>query len=182
MNEECVSQICFDERYSVPAYQTARPSLAPLPHNRGFPEKLIDPLDTSHLISAIESVCIREMQHHIDAGDTIVCTAIDMRHRATAPLGVELSLTGWVVGLDVERSVTFEVRLLERERKLLLSEGTVTMAVVPRARIGEPPARHATDAQPMDALLPSEHDGTVDSNPVPPRAPQRVGEHASMAS
>ena len=66
MNQQGVSEICFEEAYSVPANQTARSLFARLPHGSAYAETLIECLPTGYLVAVAESICMREMQRYIE--------------------------------------------------------------------------------------------------------------------
>src|SRR5664279_2420828 len=72
MNQQGVSEICFDEGYRVPADQTARSLFARLPHGCAYAETLIECLATGYLVAVAESICIREMQRNIDPSMEVV--------------------------------------------------------------------------------------------------------------
>jgi hypothetical protein len=75
-NHQGVSEIFFEESYTVPADQTAKSLFSRLPHGSEYAERLIECLATGYLVAVIESICIREMQQHVDV---VVCESTN-RH------------------------------------------------------------------------------------------------------
>ncbi|MDQ0083105.1 putative thioesterase [Variovorax boronicumulans] len=97
MNQQAVSEICFEKTYWVPAEQTARSLFARLPHGRDYAESLVECLATGYLAAVVESICIREMQRHIDAvAEVVVGRSILVDHRGPIPPGSLLRLRGWL--------------------------------------------------------------------------------------
>lgn len=79
MNHQGVSEIFFEESYTVSANQTAKSPFALLPHGNGYAERLIECLITGCLVAVVESICIREMQQHVDAAaEEVVGSSIRM--------------------------------------------------------------------------------------------------------
>ena len=110
MNHQGVSEIVFEETYTVPSDQTAKSLFARLPHGSQYAETLIECLATGYLIAIAESICIREMQRQIDPEiEVIVGRSIQIEHRGPVPAGGKLRLQGWVERLG-RRSATFCVR------------------------------------------------------------------------
>lgn len=118
MNHQGVSEIFFEESYTVPADQTAKSLLARLPHGTGY------------LVAVIESICIREMQLHVDAAEVAVGRTIRIDHRAPIPPGSPLRLRGWLERLG-ERSATFRVQAHDVNE--LACEAVVTLVAAQRA-------------------------------------------------
>lgn len=54
MNHQGVSEIFFEESYTVPADQTAKSLFARLPHGNGYAERLIECLATGYLVAVVE--------------------------------------------------------------------------------------------------------------------------------
>ncbi len=112
MNHQGVSEIFFEESYTVPADHTAKSLFARLPHGTGYAERLIECLATGYLVAVIESICIREMQLHVDAAEVVVGRTIRIDHRAPIPPGSPLRLRGWLERLgDPCRGVLGELGL-----------------------------------------------------------------------
>ncbi|MDQ0080907.1 fluoroacetyl-CoA thioesterase [Variovorax boronicumulans] len=133
MNQQGVSEICFEETYAVPQDQTARSLFARLPHGGGYAQTLIECLATGYLVAVVESICIREMQRHVDSAvEVVVGRIVHIEHRGPIPPTTRLRLRGWVEGLG-ERSATFRVRAHD-DHELVL-DGTVTLVAAERARI-----------------------------------------------
>ena len=96
MNHQGVSEIFFEETYSVPPEQTARALFSRLPHGSDYAERLIECLATGYLVAVVESICIREMQLHVDAAtEVVVGRTIQMEHKGPIPPGSSLKLRGW---------------------------------------------------------------------------------------
>lgn len=132
MNHQCVSEIFFEESYTVPADQTAKSLFARLPHGCGYAERLIECLATGYLVAVIESVCIREMQQHVDEAEVVVSRTIRIDHRGPIPPGSSLRLRGWLERMG-ERSATFRVQTCDTDE--IVCEATVTLVAVQRAMI-----------------------------------------------
>jgi fluoroacetyl-CoA thioesterase len=133
MNQQGVSEICFEETYPVPPDQTARSLFARLPHGSGYAQTLIECLATGYLVAVVESICIREMQLHVDpVAEVVVGRTVHIEHRSPIPPATRLRLRGWVEGLG-ERSATFRVQAHD-DHELVL-DGTVTLVAAERSRI-----------------------------------------------
>lgn len=132
MNHQGVSEIFFEESYTVPADQTAKSLFARLPHGSGYAERLIECLATGYLVAVIESICIREMQQHVDAVEVVVGRTIRIEHRGTIPPGSSLRLRGWLERMG-ERSATFRVQACDTDE--VVCEATVTLVAVQRTVI-----------------------------------------------
>lgn len=133
MNHESISQISFDEVYVVPSHQTARSLFTQLPHGRGYAETLIECIATGYLVAVVESICIKEMQRHVDhEREVVVGRSIHLEHRGPIPPGAEIRLSGWVERLG-PRSVTFNVRA--HDSLELVCEGRVTFVAADRSAL-----------------------------------------------
>ena len=132
MNHQGVSEIFFEESYTVPADQTAKSLFVRLPHGSGYAERLIECLATGYLVAVIESVCIREMQQHVDEAEVVVGRAIRIDHRGPIPPGSFLRLRGWLERMG-ERSATFRVQACDTDE--VVCEATVKLVAVQRAAI-----------------------------------------------
>ena len=132
MNHQGVSEIFFEESYTVPADQTAKSLFARLPHGSGYAERLIECLATGYLVAVVESICIREMQQHVDAAEVVVGRTIRIDHRGPIPPGSSLRLRGWLERMG-ERSATFRVQACDTDE--IVCEATVTLVAVQRAAI-----------------------------------------------
>ncbi len=131
MNHQGVSEIFFQESYTVPADQTAKSLFARLPHGSGYAERLIECLATGYLVAVVESICIREMQQHVDATtEVVVGRTIRIDHRGPIPTGSPLRLRGWLERLG-DRSATF--RVLAHDAHEIVCEATVTLVAAQRA-------------------------------------------------
>lgn len=130
MDHQRVSEICFSEIYVVPSDQTARALFTRLLHGRGYADTLIECLATGYLIAVVESICILEMQRHIDGlAEVPVGHNIQLVHRGPIPPGATLCLTGWVEQVG-ERSATFCVRAYDDHE--LVCDGKVTIVAANR--------------------------------------------------
>ena len=88
MNEQGMSEISFEEVFTVDPDQTARSLFTRLEHGRAYAERLLEGLATGYLIALVESVCIREMLRHLDPiTEVIVGSAVNIQHRAPVPPG-----------------------------------------------------------------------------------------------
>ena len=133
MNQQGVSEICFEETYRVPANQTARSLFARLPHGSAYAETLIECLATGYLVAVAESICIREMQRHVDHfAEVVVGRMVRVEHRAPIPPGTCLRLRGWVERLG-ERSATFCVQVHDDHE--VCCEGEIILVAAQRVSI-----------------------------------------------
>ena len=97
MNHQGVSETFFEESYTVPPDQTARSLFARLPHGSEYAQKMIECRATGYLVAVLESICIREMQRHVDPlVEVVVGRTIRIEHRAPIPPGSPLRLSGLV--------------------------------------------------------------------------------------
>lgn len=132
MNHQRVSEIFFEETYHVPPEQTAKALFARLPHGSGYAERLLECLATGYLVAVIESVCIREMQQHVDDTEVVVGRTIRIDHCAPIPPGVPLRLRGWLQNVG-DRSATFLVRAHDAHGTVC--EAAVTLVAAERAQL-----------------------------------------------
>ena len=131
MNHQGVSEIFFEETYSVPPEQTARALFSRLPHGSDYAERLIECLATGYLVAVVESICIREMQRHVDAeSEVVVGRTIQLEHKGPIPPGSSLKLRGWVERLGA-RSATFCVQASDDHE--VVCESSVTLVAAQRA-------------------------------------------------
>ena len=130
MSEEGISAICFEEACTIHPDQTAKSLFSRLTHGRAYADALLDGLATGYLIALIESVCIREMLHHMDpTTEVIVGRAVNIQHCAPAAAGKQVWLRGWTTRLG-ERSTTFAVQVFDDHETIC--DGSVTLMVVSR--------------------------------------------------
>lgn len=133
MNHQQVSDICFEEIYVVPTDQTERSLFTRLPHGKAYAETLIECFATGYRIAVVESICIREMQRHIDpTAEVVVGRDIRIEHCGPIPSGTKVRLSGWVERLG-NRSTTFCVRAHDDHE--LVCMGQVTLVAADRASI-----------------------------------------------
>lgn len=130
MNHQGISEISFEETYSVPPEQTARALFSRLPHGSDYAQRLIECLATGYLVAVVESICIPEMQRHVDAAsEVVVGRTIELEHKGPIPPGSTLKLRGWVERLG-ERSAKFRVQASDDHE--LVCDGCVILVVAPR--------------------------------------------------
>lgn len=130
MNHQGISEISFEETYSVPPEQTARALFSRLPHGSDYAQRLIECLATGYLVAVVESICIREMQRHVDAiSEVVVGRTIELEHKGPIPPGSTLKLRGWVERLG-QRSAKFCIQASDDHE--LVCEGSVILVVAPR--------------------------------------------------
>jgi len=132
MHSDAMSRIVFDERYTIPGTQPARPMI-------GLPDGLIgsagipDGMATAYLIALLESICMRELECFIDRADeTIVGTAVDCRHCAPVAPGAVIRVSGWVERVNGDE-VRFRVQAQDEQERVC--EGSICLAIVHRDRI-----------------------------------------------
>ena len=131
MNHQGVSEISFEETYSVPPEQTARALFSRLPHGSDYASRLIECLATGYLVAVIESICIREMQRHVDPVlEVVVGRTIQLEHKGPIPPGSALKLRGWLERLG-DRSATFCVQVSDDHE--VVCESSVTLVAARRA-------------------------------------------------
>ena len=97
-----ISQILFSEIYTVPAEQTSQRMFGVLPHGKSYADGLLFKCDVERLPdrSAYESICVREMQTHLDhSKETIVVASMQCQYRAPIPPGALVTVDGWVIGI-----------------------------------------------------------------------------------
>ena len=141
MNEEGISAICFEEACTIHPDQTAKSLFSRLAHGRAYADDLLDGLAPGYLIALIESVCIREMLHHMDpATEVIVGRAVNIQHCALVAPGKQVWLRGWTTRLG-ERSITFAVQVFDDHETIC--DGSVTLMAAARATIEARLARKA---------------------------------------
>lgn len=131
MNHQGISEITFEETYIVPADQTARSLFARLPHGLDYAERLIECLATGYLVAVIESICIREMQRHVDPLDEVVVGRwIQVEHRGPIPPGAQLRVRGWLERIG-ERSARFRAQASDNHE--VVCEAVVVLVATARA-------------------------------------------------
>jgi fluoroacetyl-CoA thioesterase len=131
MNHPGVNQIFFEESHVVLSDHEARSPASQLSDRAARAESTIHCVATSDLVAMVESVCVREMQAHIDGTIQIAASrTIRIDHRGPVPVGSLLRLRGWVELLG-GRSVTFRVQGFDDHE--LVCEATVTLVVMRRA-------------------------------------------------
>lgn len=157
MNHQGISEISFEETYSVPPEQTARALFSRLPHGSDYAQRLIECLATGYLVAVVESICIREMQRHVDAdSEVVVGRTIELEHKGPIPPGSTLKLRGWVERLG-QRSAKFRVQASDDHE--VVCEGCVILVVAPRAPM------ESRIAVKVEALTTKSDGDTVDSAP-----------------
>ena len=133
MDEQAISQICFEEACTIHPDQTAKNLFSRLAHGCAYADQLLDALATGYLVALIESVCIREMLHHLDpAIEVIVGRAVSIQHCAPAAPGKQIWLRGWTTRMG-ERSTTFAVQVFDDHEAIC--DGSVTLMAASRTAL-----------------------------------------------
>lgn len=133
MNQQAVSEIFFEETYCVPVEQTARSLFARLPQGVAYAQTLVECLATGYLIAVVESICIREMQLHVDVRtEVVVGRSMRIDHLGPIPPATCLRVRGCVERLG-ERSATFSVQAHDAHETVF--DGTVTLVAAQRTVI-----------------------------------------------
>ena len=102
-----------------------------LPHGSDYASRLIECLATGYLVAVVESICIREMQRHVDAAaEVVVGRTVQIEHKAPIPPGSSLKLRGWVERLG-ERSATFCVQASDDHE--IVCESSIKLVAARRA-------------------------------------------------
>jgi fluoroacetyl-CoA thioesterase len=86
---------------------------------------------TPMMIMAMENAALNAIRGYLDAGESAVGTAIDVRHLAATPVGHEVTAEAEVTGVDGRR-VTFNVRA--RDESEDIGSGTHERLVIDRNR------------------------------------------------
>lgn len=174
MNHQGISEISFEETYGVPPEQTARALFSRLPHGSDYAQRLIECLATGYLVAVVESICIREMQRHVDAdSEVVVGRTIELEHKGPIPPGSTLKLRGWVERLG-QRSAKFRVQASDDHE--VVCEGRVILVVAPRAPM------ESRIAAKVEALTTKSDRDTVDSAPDWCAAPESLRRQDSQVS
>jgi len=94
---------------------------------------------TGYLVALIESVCIREMLHHLDpTTEVIVGRAVNIQHSAPAAPRKQVWLRGWTMRMG-ERSTTFTVQVFDDHEAIC--DGSVTLVAASRTALQDRLAR-----------------------------------------
>lgn len=135
MNHCEISQLFFRETYLVPADQTVQRLFRGLPHGHGYADRMVDAMATGYLVAVLESICVREMQIHLDQEEeTVVGSSVRCRHNAPIPPGALLTINGWVVGIG-DHEATFWVQASDEQE--VVCEGEIRFAVVRRLQMNK---------------------------------------------
>ncbi|MDP1649662.1 MAG: hotdog domain-containing protein [Rubrivivax sp.] len=141
MNEQGISEICFEEACTIHPDQTAKSLFSRLAHGCAYADQLLDGLATGYLVALVESVCIREMLRHMDTTtEIIVGRAINIQHCAPVAPGKRVWLRGWTSRLG-ERSTTFTVQVFDDHEAIC--DGSVTLMATSRTALEARLARKA---------------------------------------
>lgn len=133
MNHCEISQLFFRETYTVPADQTVQRLFRGLPHGHGYADRMVDAMATGYFVAELESICVREMQMHLDQEEeTVVGSSVRCRHGAPIPPGALLTINGWVIGIG-DHEATFWVQASDEHE--LVCEGRIGLSVVRRSQI-----------------------------------------------
>ena len=130
MNYGGVSQIFFSGSLLL-SPECAEHMLRINPHDLDGVDELPDAIAPSHLVAILESICVREMQAHIDLadGEVVVGCGLECRHRAPIPLGAVVRIDGWVIQVEGSQA-TFGVQASDEQE--IVCEGRIRLAVVQR--------------------------------------------------
>jgi predicted thioesterase len=134
MNHCTATQILFSETYTVPAEPTSKQFLLGLlPHVNSSPDQLLNAMPNGYLVAVLESICVHEMQPHLDHNqETIVVASMQSRHRAPIPQGALVTVDGWVTGIG-DHEASFWVRASDEQE--IVFEGEIRFAIVKRAHL-----------------------------------------------
>ena len=133
MKHCAVSQILFSETYTVPAEQTAQRMFGVLPHGKSYADRLVNAMANGYLFAVVESICVREMQAHLDHNEeTIVVSSMQCQHRAPILPGALVTIDGWVTGIG-DHEASFWVRASDEQE--IVCEGEIRFAIVKRAQM-----------------------------------------------
>jgi len=153
MNEEGISQICFEEACTIRPEQMAKSLFSRLTHGRACADQLLDGPATGYLVALIESVCIRELLHHMDpAAEIIVGCDVSIEHCAPAAPGKQVWLRGWTSRIG-ECRTTFSVQVFDDHE--VICDGSVTLLATPRTALLPRLARKADTAKVAATRMPS---------------------------
>lgn len=98
-----------------------------------YADTLIECLATGYVIAVVESICIKEMQKHIDlTTEVVVGRSMRLEHCSPIPPGAAIRVMGSCEQLG-KRSATFCIRALDDHE--LVCEGHVTLVAADRASI-----------------------------------------------
>ena len=92
-----------------------------------LPEVLATPM----MILAMENAALNAVREYLDAGESAVGTAIDIRHLAATPVGHQVTAEAEVIAVDGGR-ITFKVSARDEDEEI--GSGTHDRAVVDRGR------------------------------------------------
>jgi fluoroacetyl-CoA thioesterase len=86
---------------------------------------------TPMMVLAMENAALNAMRGFLDAGESAVGTAINIRHLAATPVGHQVTAQAEVTGVDGRR-ISFKVRAFDDEEEI--GNGTHERVVIDRAR------------------------------------------------
>ena len=133
MNQFAISEIFVNERYVVPAEQTAQILFRSLPHGKPYADRMINAMATGYLVAVLESICAREIQRNLDYDEEIVVGAsVQCRHRAPIPPGATLMVEAWVMGIG-DHEATFWAQASDEEE--VVCEAQIRFALVRRTQM-----------------------------------------------
>lgn len=89
---------------------------------------------TPMMVTAMENAALNAVRDYLDAGESCVGTAVDIRHLAATPAGHKITAEAVVTGVD-GRKVWFDVRA--RDETEDIGTGTHERMVVDLKRIGD---------------------------------------------
>jgi len=106
-----------------------------------FKDAMLPPVfATPMMIRAMENAALNAIRGYLDAGESAVGTAVDVRHLAATPAGHQVTAEAEVTGVDGRR-VMFNVSAHDETEEI--GRGTHERMVVDLRRIGERLARKA---------------------------------------
>jgi fluoroacetyl-CoA thioesterase len=106
-----------------------------------FKDAMLPPVfATPMMIRAMENAALNAIRGYLDAGESAVGTAVDVRHLAATPVGHQVTAEAEVTGVDGRR-VMFNVSARDETEEI--GRGTHERMVVDLRRIGERLARKA---------------------------------------
>jgi fluoroacetyl-CoA thioesterase len=100
-----------------------------------FKDAMLPPvLATPVMIMAMENAALNAIRGFLDAGESAVGTAVDIRHLAATPVGRQVTAEAEVTGVD-GRHIEYRVRATEGGKEI--GVGTHSRAVIDLAKFAE---------------------------------------------
>ena len=123
----------FAGTFVVPEALTARSVFATLPHGAAYAHRMIPALATGLLVSLVESLCAKAMQHRLGAHETLVGSEVEVRHERPALPGSLLTLRG-SARVRSPAETSFEVSVEDRFERIATVR--VVMCAIDAPRFG----------------------------------------------